>query len=336
MTTDARPTVPAAPTELQLEVTGACNLACRMCLVRYRPRLGRTEGRMDARAAVRLLDDLPGLRRLTLQGLGEPLLVPDLEELVAVASARGIVVGFNTNGTLLSARRAAALADAGLGWLHVSVDGARPETYAWVRDGADLRTVAANVKGAVRVFARRPDPPRLSLVTVAMRRNIAEVPDVVRLAAGWGVGRLWVQHLSHDFADAPGSRPYARIRGFVREQAIPDGDPAARAAYARARRRAARLGVDLRLPAVDAAPPAPRAPGEPGCDWPWRSAYVTHTGTVQPCCMVMGADRASLGEVSSGFAQVWGGAEYRGFRERLLGDDPPEVCRGCAAYRRRF
>lgn len=32
----ARPPVPPLPRELQIEVTGACNLACRMCLVRYR------------------------------------------------------------------------------------------------------------------------------------------------------------------------------------------------------------------------------------------------------------------------------------------------------------
>lgn len=72
----------------------------------------------------RLLDDLPGLERVTLQGLGEPLLAPDLVAMVSSASARGIVVGFNTNATLLTRAKAAQLIDAGLGWLHVSIDGA--------------------------------------------------------------------------------------------------------------------------------------------------------------------------------------------------------------------
>ena len=33
---------PALPRELQLEVTAACNLACTMCLVSYRPKVGFT------------------------------------------------------------------------------------------------------------------------------------------------------------------------------------------------------------------------------------------------------------------------------------------------------
>ena len=80
-----------------------------------------------------------------------------------------------------------------------------------------------------------------------------------------------------------------------------------------------------------------RTAGEPGCDWPWRSAYVTHDGQVQPCCMVMGSDRAVLGDLSRGrFADIWAGPEYAGFRERLLGDTPPRVCEGCALYRHTF
>ena len=35
-------TRPPLPRTLQVEVTGSCNLKCRMCLVRYRPVLGRT------------------------------------------------------------------------------------------------------------------------------------------------------------------------------------------------------------------------------------------------------------------------------------------------------
>jgi len=331
----ADPLRPPLPREIQLEVTGACNLSCRMCLVRYRPKLGRTEGRMDPARFRALLDGLPGLERVTLQGLGEPLLVPDLEEMVAAASARGVRVGFNTNATLLTAARMTALADAGLDWLHVSVDGARPDTYAWVRDGADLRRVGRNVRAAVGALRGRERRPRLSLVTVAMRRNVAEVPDVVRLAAHWGVGRLWVQGLSHEFADAPGSRPFREIRAFAQDQVLPAGDPVAHRAFARARRRAARLGVELRLPRLEDRPPAPRRADEPGCDWPWRSAYVTHTGGVQPCCMVMGEERVRLGDASD-FSGVWDGPAYREFRRRLMGDDPPEVCRSCAAYRGRF
>src|ERR671917_984130 len=113
---------PPLPTELQVEVTGACNLRCRMCLVRYAPAVGRKEGALAYEDFLALVDELPELRKLTLQGLGEPLLSPHLVDMVRHAAERGVEVGFNTNGTLLTRPIAEELVSAGLGWLHVSLD----------------------------------------------------------------------------------------------------------------------------------------------------------------------------------------------------------------------
>jgi radical SAM protein with 4Fe4S-binding SPASM domain len=335
---DPAAAAPPLPAELQLEVTGACNLRCPMCLVAHRPPLGRSAAMPFARFR-ELVDGLPGLRRLTLQGLGEPLLCPDLVAMVRYAAGRGIRVGFNSNGLLLTRDRAEDLVAAGLGWLHVSVDAPTPEAYAGIRRGGDLARLEANVRDLMDVVRRAGDAaPEVHLVAVAMRRTVALLPDLVRLAADWGVGRLWVQGLSHSFADADPAGGYAGLRAFVEEEALWTDDPPPEAAPAlRAARAAAEeLGVALRLPSPPR-PPRRRAPGEPGCDWPWRSAYVTHRGEVQPCCMIMGADRATLGDVGrEPFADVWGGEPYARFREALTTEEPPDVCRGCSAYRRVF
>jgi radical SAM protein with 4Fe4S-binding SPASM domain len=75
----------------------------------------------------------------------------------------------------------------------------------------------------------------------------------------------------------------------------------------------------------------------PGCDWPWRSGYVTRDGQLQPCCMVMGTDRANLGRLAdASFAELWHGPAYQAFRAKLLSDEPPDVCRGCSSYRGMF
>lgn len=335
--------VPPGPRELQVEITGACNLRCRMCLVRYRPPLDRVSATFSRDDFVALVDDLPGLERVTLQGLGEPLLVPHLVDMVAYAAGRGIDVGFNTNGTLLSPEKADALIAAGLAWLHVSVDGATAETYESVRDGSRFdrvrRGVAAIVEAKRRAGTQRPE---LEIVFVAMRRNHRELPELVRLAAGWGVDRLWVQNLSHSFSDTEDDGDgggdddaYLDIRRFTAGEALWDGaEDEAAISFARAQQVAYDLGVTLRLPRLVDPPPERRRAGTPGCDWPWRSAYVTHDGTVQPCCMLMGEDRAVLGRLSEGrFPELWRNERYREFRARLLGDDPPEVCRGCSMYR---
>ncbi|HZP42040.1 MAG TPA: glycosyltransferase family 9 protein [Candidatus Binatia bacterium] len=331
-----RPDVrPPLPRELQVEVTGACNLRCPMCLVAHRPPLPRTTGSMSFATFRALVDALPGLTKVTLQGLGEPLLAPDLDAMVGYATARGVRVGFTTNGTLLTRSRAERLVAAGLDWLHVSLDAASPATYAGIRPGGDLARVQANVRDLVDVMRRRHAVrPAIMLVCVAMRRNVAELPALVRFAAETGVRRLRVQNLSHSFSDTAPETAYAGLRAFVAREALYDGaDPGAAEAVAEARRLADALDVDLRLPATDDEVP-PRAPGDVPCDWPWRATYVTHDGTVQPCCMVMGEDRATLGRLGEGgLAAVWRSDAYVAFRAALLSDAPPAVCRGCAMYR---
>ncbi|HEX8629029.1 MAG TPA: SPASM domain-containing protein, partial [Catenuloplanes sp.] len=175
-------------------------------------------------------------------------------------------------------------------------------------------------------------------VFVAMRDTVADLPALVRLLADVGVDELHVQNLSHSFSDAdPGGR-YAEIREFTADQALWGGpeEAATATAFADARAAAREHGLRLRLPHAG----GPRQPAPldgPGCSWPWDAAYVTSTGVVQPCCMVMGDDRVTLGRLDQqSFPQVWYGEPYREFRRRLTGDDPPAVCVGCSLYRRTF
>jgi len=330
---------PPLPGHLQVEITSACNLRCTMCLVSYRAPVNKLAGALPLDLFRRLLTDLPGLSRLTLQGLGEPLLSPYLMDMLAAATARRITVGFNSNATLLSRRRADELVGTGLDWLHVSLDGASAATYAGIRRGADLDTVLANLAGLVAAKrAAGTDKPWLRVVFVAMRGNVGELPDVVRLLAAVGVDELRVQNLSHSFSDADPSGAYREIRAFAADQALWTGADltAARAAFAAAGAAAREHGLRLRLPHLDGAAAPPPGPG-PACTWPWEAAYVTSAGVVQPCCMVMGDDRVALGRLDDQtFPEIWHGAPYREFRRRLAGTEPPEVCAGCALYRRTF
>ena len=334
--------LPELPDELQVEVTGACNLRCRMCLVRYVPAVSRQQGALSFEQFLDLVDSLPRIRKLTLQGLGEPLLSPHLVEMVRYAAHRGAAVGFNTNGVLLDASVAKQLIAAGLSWLHVSLDGATAATYQDVRHGPGWRPrpgqfdrVVGNLRALVAV--RRSlgtERPRVQIVFVAMRRNIAELERLTELAADIGVDGLFVQNLSHDFGDASPESRYRALRHYVADESLFDGGSEfARAVFARAAGRAAELGLPLRLPRLTE-PTSTRPEGQPGCTWPWESAYVTHRGEVQPCCMVMGSDRATLGNLNAAdFEQVWHDAPYARFRQQLLTDEPPSVCRGCSLYR---
>jgi radical SAM protein with 4Fe4S-binding SPASM domain len=328
---DVRP----SPRHLQIEVTGACNLACEMCLVAYRPKIGRRSGAFGLEEFQRLLAVMPDLERVTLQGLGEPLLNPQLLEMVRAVRARGARVGFNSNGMLLTEARARDLIEAGTSWLHISLDGATAESYEAIRHGARFERVRSNLR---RLLELRDElgsaTPRIEVVFVAMRRNVHELPALVEWCADARADELWVQNLSHDFSDA--GRDYDGLRDYVSREAL-TGGPDEQAVFRSARELADGARLKLRLPELE--PPGERAGGRGDlpCSWPFEETYVTHRGDVEPCCMVMGSDRATMGNIrTQPFEEVWAGEAYRDFRARLLSDDPPDVCTGCSLYRGRF
>ncbi|MFI7599924.1 radical SAM protein [Actinoplanes sp. NPDC049681] len=330
---------PPLPRHLQLEITSACNLRCLMCLVRYRPPVNKLAGAMRPELFHRVVAEVPELRRLTLQGLGEPLLSPYLPEMISTAVERGITVGFNTNATLLTARRAAELVESRVDWLHVSLDGAHASAYERIRDGADFETVVRNLAGLVAAKrAAGSATPWIRVVFVAMRDTIGELPDLVRLLGDIGVDELHVQNLSHSFSDTDPAGRYEDIRRFTADQALWTGadEERARQVFAAASEVARERGLKVRLPTPGAPADGPGT-NRRGCSWPWEAAYVTSAGVLQPCCMVMGDDRVSLGNLAEQtFPEIWRGPAYRDFRRRLAGDEPPEVCRGCSLYQRTF
>ncbi len=326
------------PRFVQMEPVGRCNLRCRMCPVTYRAdaQPGSPPALLDFDTFRRLLDGFPEAEELQLQGLGEPMMHPRFFDMVRHAAARGIAVSTNTNLTLLTPRRARECVTSGLAFLHASIDGASAGTYEYIRRGASFDKVLRNLDRLIA--ARRAlasATPRVRIVTVAMRRNFAELPDVVAMAAEHGVDIVFVQHLCHDYGEHDLPAAYRSMRDFVAAETLLDEDPQ-RIAYVfgAARAMATRRGVDLRLPPL--APDKPRT-GPRGCDWPRRGAYLSWRGEAMPCCMVSTPDRANLGNMArDGVEPVWNGPTYRAFRAALDSPEPPEVCRGCALYNGTF
>lgn len=76
-------------------------------------------------ARINKLADL-GTSILTLSG-GEPLLHPELDEIIATMRARGVLAGMITNGYLLTPERVRRLNRAGLDHLQISIDNAMPD-----------------------------------------------------------------------------------------------------------------------------------------------------------------------------------------------------------------
>ena len=100
-----------------------CNLSCTYCneYDRHSPPVPTTD-------LLKRVDRLAGLGSsiVTMSG-GEPLLHPDLDEVIHRVRHRGMIAGLITNGYLLTADRIRRLNQAGLDQLQISIDNVQPD-----------------------------------------------------------------------------------------------------------------------------------------------------------------------------------------------------------------
>jgi radical SAM protein with 4Fe4S-binding SPASM domain len=327
---------PALPRFAQIEPIGRCNLACKMCTVNER---GDAVAELSLARFTDLLDQMPGLAELHLQGLGEPMLHPGFFDMVALAAARGIRVSANTNLTLLTPERARRCVESGLAALSVSLDGATAAVYEAIRRKASFEKVIRNLARLTEARDAAGSALEVRGVMVLMRGNLDELPALLRLLHAHRVDELLVQRLSSDLAQPDLPAPYIPIRRYVDDAQLDGGDlDHAEADFDEARALATSLGMRLHLPRLVPEPAAAER-AAPRCRWPWDQLYVTAAGELLPCCMVSTADRATFGNVfddAGGLEGRWHGEAAQAFRERLAAGTPPSVCRSCALYHGTF
>jgi putative metalloenzyme radical SAM/SPASM domain maturase len=232
----AHPALRPHPSKLFVEVTTRCNLRCAMC-PREAPGGAIRDGDMSAETFARLAPALPRLDALVLNGIGEPLLHPRLEDFVAQARrampASGWI-GFQTNGQLLGPDRAQTLAEAGVDRICISADAVTPELFGALRRGGQQARIGTAVAALHEAARRRGRPIEVGLEFVVMRENLAQLPALVRWAGERGVGFVIASHVL----------PYDRsLAGAAAFDAHSDR---AQAIYRDWLGRAAAEGIDLR------------------------------------------------------------------------------------------
>jgi MoaA/NifB/PqqE/SkfB family radical SAM enzyme len=182
---------------------------------------------------------------------------------------------------------------------------------------------------AVRDACARPGRRcRVSFQVTAQEANVAELADIVRLAASLGVERVKVNHLQPRF-------PALAARSLRRSvEAIRRWNEAVREAHAAA--DTARLASGARVLLENVAPLAedPSAPAPAGpCRFVGREAWLHPDGRFAPCPHPA-AERGELGDFGSfgdrSLAEIWDGERLR---ELVATWEAHPVCGRCP-YRR--
>src|SRR5438093_10864934 len=136
------------PIEISLESTAKCNLYCPMC-----PRNIYTfdNENMDLELYRKIVEDCKQYVEFVWPyGIGQPMIHPNIFEMIRITREAGIRTGMSTNATLIDERRAALMLDSGLDYVIVAFDGASKPTYEKYRVGAVCEKTRENISNFLR------------------------------------------------------------------------------------------------------------------------------------------------------------------------------------------
>ncbi|MBU8541491.1 pyrroloquinoline quinone biosynthesis protein PqqE [Falsiroseomonas tokyonensis] len=300
----------SAPLALLAELTHRCPLSCAYCSNPLQ--LAQVASELDTESWARVFREAAelGCLQLHLSG-GEPLLRRDLVPLVEAAVEAGLYTNLITAAVTLDAKRIAALREAGLDHVQISVQDAeagRADAQAGF-PGGHVRKLAA------AALVREAGLP-LTINAVVHRRNLPSLPGLIALAEAAGAERLEVAHVQ-----------YYGWALANRDALLPDRamlDRATEQVEAARARLGGRMVIDYVVPDYHATRPKPCMGG-----WGRRFIVVNPAGRVLPCHAaesLPGLDFPNVRETS--LAEAWMGSDaFNRFRGTGW---MPAPCRGCA------
>ncbi|MGQ4891436.1 MAG: radical SAM protein [Candidatus Njordarchaeia archaeon] len=183
------------PKILQLEPTNMCNFNCLMCIRRF----WNTElSHMSMDLYTKIAREVfPNIERLTLYGEGEPLIHPNILDMVRMAKEllpKDATVFFITNGSLMSQKMADKLfVDLKMDEVAFSVDTTDFPKLQRIRNGIHPLTVFKNLEYVAKL--KEKEGFKLGISMVLMRDNYADFPDMVEIAASMGIDYITVSHI---------------------------------------------------------------------------------------------------------------------------------------------
>lgn len=335
-----------APRKAYVELTTGCSLDCAMCLRRAFEEPGGEITLGTFRRVVEQSAELPSLKTLSFGGYGEPMAHPLFAEFLALAKGAGLVVEVMTNGTLLTRELLVELLRLRLDKLVVSLDSVGEAAGTSLHSGT-FPAVAASLRMLYRMrLERGAERPEVAVEFVATKRNIAELPGLVRLAPQLGFSSVLVTNLVPHTPELARDILYDGWATAAHRRLETPWDPAvdlplldARSAASEVVERLRATGAWVRVRGAEV------SGGDPRCPFVAEGRLaVRWDGAVSPCLPLMHShgyyfrDKPkrirsyALGNVNEArLGELWHGSEWRAFRQRVreFAFAPCIECGGC-------
>jgi MoaA/NifB/PqqE/SkfB family radical SAM enzyme len=294
------------PRALFVELTRHCNLACPMC---RNPGEVPPTLRMDESMFALVETELfPTADLIDLRGWGESLILPEFPDRAKRASVHGAALRVVTN---LSFRRDAVLdllADLGF-HVGVSIDSADGALLSFLRGGAKLDRIEANLTRLATMYRQRGIADRLNLYVTCQRPALPTLEGIVELAARAGVADIRL-------APVGTGLPFLSLQSVAAE--VEDA-----LSRVRARAEAANVRVSVTASLVDGMFPNEESHA---CLHPWMWCYVAYNGLIGFCDHLIAADHYTFGSLgTTSFEEIWNAPVWSALRQEHVSQRRPSA-----------
>ncbi|MFO8067878.1 MAG: radical SAM protein [Bacteroidales bacterium] len=278
------------PFSLSFETSSVCNLSCPQCPA-GRKETKRTSSFIKKEIVTGCLKEFQKKSFYTnLYLQGEPLLNPELPDLIKKAKALHYYTFVSTNGTLVTKDMAKNLVNSGLDKIIISVDGIRQSTYSFYRKKGDLEVVKRGIQNIIS--ARKSLKKRNPLVVMQFlvnKENEREISDLGAFAKNLMIDQLNLKSMQiydHREDFLPGIKRYNRY-------------------YKKKRKN---NGACFRL---------------------WSHLVLTSDGVCIPCCYDK-IPSHSFSKESHGYMSIWKSEAFNDFREKTIKNRKAiDICSNC-------
>jgi len=291
-----------APRLIAWELTRSCPLSCKHC--RAAAHHGPYEGELTPSEIRKVVDSIAArFKPIMILTGGEPMLRPDLLDIIRYVSRAGMRPVMATCGSLLTEEKAVAIKEAGIERISVSLDGPDEASHDAFRGipGA-FKSAMAGLESA------RQAGLEFQINTTVTRSNVGQLEAVLDLAVAQGAVAF------HPFLLVPTGRGKAiqdevlsaeeyervlnRIYDLKLASAIPFKPTCAAHYYRVLRQREAEAGraVTRETHGLDAM--------SKGCMGGLSFAFIGHRGVIQ-ICGFLDEVAGDLRDVDFDFARIW-------------------------------
>jgi pyrroloquinoline quinone biosynthesis protein E len=316
-----------APETIHLSITGSCDQRCRGCFYST-----REDGKISAdfiplSLFKKVVDKASQVRVFQIAlGGGEPLLHPNLTEMVTFCRQKGIVPNITTNGNRLNREIALSLKRGGIGQIQISLNGANPGSNGLTRPNFSRALKAMNLCREIGL--------QFGVNFLLTKSNVNQLQPVAYLVRSLGANSLNILRPKPPIKEEDwlvqeslGKEEYSKIQSVLHcliKKVYP-----------------LRITLDASLAFLltDHSPQVLYRSGDWGCTAARRFLTISQNGEVFPCSHVRISD---VGEGK--FMQAWENSKifshFRRQEEEIKGRCKRcqwlEVCRGCPAVTMAF